>query len=140
MSLNARILLSFAVMAALVAAISILGLSGYRASNLSLQEVVSLDLPAEETLGRIGRYFEAAVAEQNFLLNQNLDMKEHQGGHARYVEARAGLMTAIANFDREIRQIAGGDSPEPREFMVAWTALKLALEEWVKINDQVFDL
>lgn len=108
MSLNTRILLSFAVMAALVAAISLLGLSGYRSSNAALKDVVNLDLPAEETLGRIGRHFEAAVAEQNFLLNQNLNQEEHQTGHARYAETRAGLVTAMEDFDREIKQIAGG--------------------------------
>jgi len=103
MGLNARIFSSFALMAVIVASIAWLGLLNNMSSAAALRKVITVDLPAEGQLGKMGRYQEAVRSDMHYLLNANLPAADRKKGHDNYKVNLAALRTATAEFNQKYK-------------------------------------
>ena len=138
MSLNVRIFLAFTLMAGIVAAIAGLGLSNSISSKNALEKVITVDLPAEDRLGRVGRYMEEIRSDMNYRLNPSLTADDRKTGREKYNDHLSTLKAVKVDFGEKIQILTSVPFPQAAELAKKWSDLQAAQEPWLKTLDELF--
>ena len=129
MSLRARLVGGFVLVALITLIIGMVGWYGAGSLRRGIEGIGHVNLPSINHLLTIESNIESFRVAQRTLLNPNLTDAERTRQHANIVRAREGYQAAIAAFN----QLSHSE-----EEKTAWTQFESALADWRRINEGFF--